>query len=441
MELKDLFITPLYLILIYAFLYLVRPYFTDSITRRYFIPGFSAKVVGAIALGLVYQFYYGGGDTFAFHTHGSRHIWEAFMNSPVAATKLWFANGTYDLEYYQYAKNIWYFRDDQTYVVIKIAALFDLLTISTYSATALFFALFSFFGLWSLFMVAYRRFPDAHLQFAIAALFIPSVVFWGSGILKDTITLGAIGYLVNAWDQVYFYKRGIVKNIIIIVLMSFLIYSIKKYIALSILPALVLWSSFGNLEKIKSRILKIMVAPFLLIIGLGLAYVVAERVGQDDQRYALDNLAQTAAITAYDIRYGWGARYGENSGYTLGELDGSMGSLIRLMPAAINVSLFRPYLWEARNPLMLLSALEALILFSATIVLIWKTGLKSFLGYLQRPFPIFCMAFSLVFAFAVGVSTFNFGTLARYKIPLLPFYLFGLIAIWYYSKSDRKVAS
>ena len=29
-------------------------------------------------------------------------------------------------------------------------------------------------------------------------------------------------------------------------------------------------------------------------------------------------------------------------------------------------------------------------------------------------------------AFAVGVSTFNFGTLSRYKIPMEPFYLLGI---------------
>ena len=36
---------------------------------------------------------------------------------------------------------------------------------------------------------------------------------------------------------------------------------------------------------------------------------------------------------------------------------------------------------------------------------------------------------ALVFAFAVGVSTYNFGTLMRYKIPVLPFYAIFLIIV------------
>ena len=69
MEAKDLLITPIVLIFIYFFAYLVRSKVTDSVTRGYFIPALTVKIIGAIAVGLVYQFYYNGGDTFNFlHT-------------------------------------------------------------------------------------------------------------------------------------------------------------------------------------------------------------------------------------------------------------------------------------------------------------------------------------------------------------------------------------
>jgi hypothetical protein len=43
----------------------------------------------------------------------------------------------------------------------------------------------------------------------------------------------------------------------------------------------------------------------------------------------------------------------------------------------------------------------------------------------------FCFVFSLIFAFAVGISSYNFGALSRYKIPCLPFYAIALILIYY----------
>jgi hypothetical protein len=126
------------------------------------------------------------------------------------------------------------------------------------------------------------------------------------------------------------------------------------------------------------------------------------------------------------------------SGYTLGELDGSFQSMIALFPQAVNVSLFRPYLWEARNPLMFMSSIEASILLVITFVLFATKPMRSFRA-LADPNILFCLLFSITFAFAVGVSTFNFGTLTRYRIPLLPFYLLALVLLADNSKSPRKL--
>ena len=86
---------------------------------------------------------------------------------------------------------------------------------------------------------------------------------------------------------------------------------------------------------------------------------------------------------------------------------------------------------------MLLSALESIFLMIATL---YVMGRKKFAVFkaLGDPNILFCLVFSITFAFAVGVSTFNFGTLTRYKIPLLPFYLLALFLISNYSNSDKK---
>ncbi|MFT6828639.1 MAG: hypothetical protein ACI9GZ_003758, partial [Bacteroidia bacterium] len=52
---------------------------------------------------------------------------------------------------------------------------------------------------------------------------------------------------------------------------------------------------------------------------------------------------------------------------------------------------------------------------------------KRLLVVFDDPFLVFCLIFSILFAFAVGVSTANFGTLMRYKIPMMPFFLILLL--------------
>ena len=225
-----------------------------------------------------------------------------------------------------------------------------------------------------------------------------------------------------------------------ILLLAFIvIFSVKKYILLCFAPALIIWVYAANMAVIKPKVLKMMMAPFVLMVCLLLAYWAILKVGEDDARYAIENIAQTARITAYDIRYGWGARDGIGSGYDLGELDGTLGSMLILMPNAINVALFRPYLWEVQNPLMLLAAMESFFVLALALVVLYKTRLIEIFKVGTKPIVFFCLVFSLVFAFAVGISTYNFGTLMRYKIPMMPFFLAALLVILHQNRNHKKI--
>lgn len=429
MELRDLIVTPIIIFLVYAGAYWIRPRVTDSVNRKYFIPALTVRIIGALAVGFLYQFYYDGGDTFNFHTHGSRIVWEAFMDNAEKGIKLLFSNGNHIGDTFSYSSNILFYGDSSSFQIVRIASIFDLITFSTYSATSVLFAVVSFVGMWLFFLTFYKISPHLHFPIAVASLFIPSVVFWGSGIFKDTITLAALGLVTYTFHHLLVERKFTFKGIVLLLFGLVMIFSIKKYVLLSFLPALLIWFFASNLFRIKSTILRTLLIPMTMVSVFWLGYFAVLKVGEDDPRYKLSQLSQTVKITAYDIRYGWGARLGEGSGYTLGELDGTWQSMIKLAPRAINVSLFRPYFWEASNPLMLFSAFEGFILFIITVFVLIR-GRNKLLRHLVKPEIIFCLTFAIIFAFAVGVSTFNFGTLSRYKIPMMPFFLIGLILLY-----------
>lgn len=436
MDLRDFIVTPIVLLFIYVGAYLARPHVTDSSNKRYFLPALSLKLFGAILLGVIYQFYYGSGDTFVYHTYGSRLVWEAFLDSPLTGLKLLFTDGTYQGDIYQYTSRIYYFRDSNSYAIIRIATIFDLLTFSTYSATAALFAVLSFIGAWQFYLVFYRQYPHLHRQLAVAAFFIPSVFFWGSGILKDSVTLASLGIASYQFFKIFVERKYGIWNLILLFVSLYVIFAIKIFILQAYLPAVILWIGAVNIKYIRSITLRIMFLPFIIGLLLFSSYYTVLKVSEDDVRYSVTKIAETARTTAYDIRYLSGRDAG--SGYILGELDGTFDSMIRLMPQAINVTLFRPYLWEVRNPLMLISSLESLsLLCVALYVLLKKRNLV--LSALLQPNVIFSLTFSLTFAFAVGVSTYNFGTLVRYKIPMYPFFVTALILILDYSKRDKKL--
>ncbi len=434
MDLRDIIVTPFVIIGVYALAYYLRPRLCDLNNYKYFFPALTVKILGALALGFVYQFYYSGGDTFNYHTRGSRVIWEVMTKDPIAALDILFSPGNRQL--FKYTSQVTFYHDPSSFFIVKVGALLDILTFSSYSGTAVLFAFISFIGMWFLFLTFYKMFPHLVKRIAICTLFIPSVVFWGSGILKDTIVLASLGFATYMVKYLFIDRRFSFVAVIMLVISLVVIFTIKKYVLLCYMPAAVLWIYTGNLDRIRPKMLKILLLPFLLIASGISGYYVIQKVGEDDPKYALDRIAETSRVTAYDIGF-WS---GKNAGsrYSLGELDGSFSSMLGLLPQAVNVSLFRPYPWEARNPLMLLSSLEAFAIMTITLLLILQRPMVVFRA-IWNPHILFCLVFSIVFAFAVGVSTYNFGTLNRYKIPLVPFYLLALVLIADQEKSSRKV--
>ncbi|NOS54906.1 MAG: hypothetical protein HOP37_01460 [Cyclobacteriaceae bacterium] len=397
------------------------------------MPALLVKMVGALALGLIYQFYYSGGDTFNYHTHGSRVIWEAFGDSLDRGIKLLFSGETV----YKYSGRILFYGDDPSFFIVQVATILDFFTFSTYSATAILFSVISFIGSWMFFLTFYQQYPQYHFRLAIAAFFIPSVFFWGSGILKDTIALACLGIATYQIFKLFIKGKVSIFSILLLLASCFAIFSIKKFILQAYLPATIIWVIAFHFYKIKSVMLRLLIVPLSMALVVFSTYYTVMKIGEGDKRYALNRIAQTARITAYDIGFYTGRDAG--SGYSIGDLDYSFNGLLRVAPSAINVALFRPYFWEVKNLLMVLSAAESLF-FLVFVFLIVARQKRHLFNAVFDPNALFCLVFSLSFAFAVGISTFNFGTLARYKIPLLPFLLIALLIIYASPKRDKKVA-
>lgn len=436
MELKDLIVTPFFLILIYFVAFRYKRGIQDETQKKFFIPAITLKIIGAIFLGLIYQFYYGGGDTLNFFNLSSLPIYQAFYKDPIIAIKLLLSDGSNKTELYPYSSRIFHFSDQSSYLVVKLAAIVGLFSFHTYSVIAIAFGLFSFSGSWVMYLAFCRIYPNLKKHSAYAIFFLPSVFFWGSGLLKDSLTFGAVGWMFYSFTNLAILRRKVFVSSFILLAALILIKIIKIYILLCLIPALIIWLFFHFSYKIKSKIIQLLIKPALIFTSALLAYFAADFISLDNNRYSLDNLTNTAKVT-YDyltyISKEQGGAY-----YSLGALDNSLMGFLSKAPLAINVTLFRPYLWESRNPVMLISALESLTLLIFTVITLFKTGIfKSIKIINSDPFLVFSIIFSLSFAFAVGVSTANFGTLVRYKIPMMPFYVLFLLILANKAKNTK----
>ena len=426
LALNDLLLTPLYLALFYLIAYAIRDRFSNAYTKRYFIPALTVKFMGAIGLGLIYAYYYGGGDTFNYYYHADL-IHQAFEHSFSAGLKMIMTSGgDYDPETSRFTTYMfWYQAGSPEYLISRFAAIIGLLCFNTYMVIGLFFAFISFSGVWAMYITFVKIRPQLYKELAIAVLFVPSVFFWGSGLMKDSLCLGALGWLFYTFYKGTIQKRSILQCAIIGFGVSYVLVLIKVYILLCFLPPALLWVFNENSSRIKNTLLRIMAKPILIGVGGVLAFYAATNLTKGDEHYDVDKIGERSKVVS-EYLYETGMKQ-NGSAYTLGEQDGTLTGMVKLVPQAIVVSLYRPFLWEVRNPVMLLSSVEALIMLFFTIRIIIRSGfIKTMALIISTPSLTLCFLFAFIFAGTVGIVSNNFGTLVRYKIPMIPFYLSGL---------------
>jgi len=435
----DFILLPIYLFVVFIFAsYFKNKYYPkDHPLRPYFMPAFAFKIVGAILLGIIYQYYYKGGDTLNYWRQ-TDIINSSFSDS----IGTWFRLITgsaeiYDVDVYKYTTQFyWYGRSSPEYLISIIGAIIGLFTMTTYLPTAVIFAALSFIGVWKMYVVFTKLYPRLTKQMAWAFLFIPSVIFWGSGFMKDTITLSCIGWVTHFFYRIFFENRKLLLNSALALFVIYVIYIIKSYIVMAFLPAVLLWGLGLLSYKIKDTRLIIFVRYFLYASAIaGIALIGGKLEAEMFGEYNVESVAYKSFVTR-DYLYRVSNEQ-DGSGYTLGDFDPTLLGMLEQAPAGVNVTLFRPYLWEARKPIVMISAIESLLYLIFTIVAIVRNNpIRVVQRILADETLQFCLIFTLIFAFAVGISTSNFGSLVRYKIPCLPFYTAFLIILFYPPKQE-----
>jgi hypothetical protein len=431
---QDIFLAPIYLILLYLFSYFIKPSITDKKTSPYFFYALSLKFIGSIFFGIIYNFYYSGGDTLNYF-RSSKILTKALIEDPLVGIQILFLEAGDPVgATFKYTATMWGFASDANFFIVKLAGVLGVFSFSNYTVISLFFAALSFSGLWALYITLLKMLPKFHREFAIAIFFIPSLFFWGSGIMKDTICIGALGWLFYGFYHLSIEKKKLIFSLLIIIISGYVLKQVKTYIILCFLPAALFWIFLENSNRIKNITLRFLAKPVFIVLALPIAYYGARKVSEDSDKYTIEKLAVTAAVTSnYLERVTPTRRHLKNrtgSEYSVGKLDGSFKSMVTAAPKAVVVSLFRPYLFEVKNPVMLLSALESTCVLFFTLFVLLKVGLfRTIKTILKSPLLSFCFIFSIMFALGVGMTAGNFGTLVRYKIPLIPFYVAGLFIL------------
>jgi len=419
------------LVTIFVFnLYANSKYGKEKTTKKYFLYGLYFKLFAALFFALIYdQYYQRGGDTFAYFYNACR-LGDVLFKNPTAYFKIFFGfiNET---NVYSLPSNLGYFpsfRDPSVFAVHRFISPFAILGLKNYYLSIIVLNVFNYLLIWRVFLFFKKIFMNKEKMLALALLFIPSVGFWGSGIVKDSFsyTFGLV--FLSAFYRLFFMRKIGILNILKLLISIYIVLSLKPYILYGLIAAGFVWLGFNYIALVKNKLLRTFVFP-IIMFGIGLCGMytltnVANIAGGSYQD--VDSMLNKAVVSQQDLKKEY---YGGNS-FDIGDYDATVQGAASVTPAAIIAGLYRPFLWEANSVVMILSGLENTILLLLTLFVLFRAGPRFFFKSLSKePFLIFCFIFSLIMAMGIGLSTANFGALVRFKIPLIPFFLMGWLFI------------
>ncbi len=396
--------------------------------RKFFLAGISGRLLGGLFFGLVYLLYYGGGDTTAYYQ--TAHAVVNLMVEDVGqGFRVWFGGyspenrALFSTETGRPAVHI--FVDPSSYAVSQVLVPFLLLSFNSYLIATVLFSVFFFYGPWMLFKAVRTIVVGSPWLVAIPFLLVPSVLFWGSGISKDTITYSASCYFVYGVLMLFIKKKVTVLRVVLTSVAGALLLLIKPYIFIVLLPGTLLWTLFSQVQRIQSVWLRRFILPILIlfsIVGVALIYSQLSGVLGD---YGVDKILDKAIVTQEDLKQDY---YGGNN-FDIGTIEPTFFGLLSKFPIASFYGLYGPTLLEIRSPIMLFAALENTFLLVYSLLILLSKPIAKFRRLRNSPFLIFCLLYTLLFGFSIGLTTPNYGALVRFKIPLLPFFVIFLMVI------------
>jgi hypothetical protein len=440
LTLTDFILLPFVLFFIYYFGRMKRDKNIAQFPEfKYYLPGLNVKIVGAIAISLIYLLYYGGGDTTNYYNDAI--CWNKLLFSNPSGFITIFKEGTTVNNYFYFTPETGYpiyYKVGSTTFVVRFAFIVTLLSFRSFLVATILFAWFSYMGVWRLYKVFLYEFPTLHREMAIAILFIPSVFFWGSGMLKDTVTFSAAGFFTFNFYMLFIKRKQLFYHAIGLFLSSYIILSIKPYILFGFLPGCLLWITNNIITRFGGSFTRAVATPVFLVIALTTGYFLLQNLSSQLGDYSLEKVLDKAVVSQEDLK----SDYYHGNSFDLGDIEPTIPSMLSKAHLAINAALFRPYLWECKNPVMYLSGLENLVLMIFSLSILFRLKIIGVFKYfIKHHLLTFALVFSLFFAFSVGISTPNFGSMVRYRIPILPFYAASLFIIRYYHNlevTERK---
>ena len=378
--------------------------------KQFFLPALVFKVAAGLALGYLYFYHYGFGDTIAYWKDG-KIIAEKVLSNPIAALQfLWEDNPS--------PEDLAGLINDKprSLFFVKITGLLALLSGGNYVLMSILISCVSFMAAWYVFRKLIELLPAAKIEASVSFLYFPSIVFWSSGLIKESLGLASLFFIGGFFLMFYGQRKANAWEWLAVILFFWIGWNLKYYWMGIFIPVLMATAIVMQLCRWRPDFRRM---ELFLWAGLFSCLLLAASVLHPNfypsriMEVIWENNQEFMLITK------------PGNAIHFNDLQPELARMAVNAPGALLAGIFRPFIWESQHWLSALAAIEnsivlLLVVFAVTTIRQWITS----------PHRMLAMAvavYSILMAIFLALSTPNLGTLSRYKIGFLPFLFFLIL--------------
>lgn len=313
-----------------------------------------------------------------------------------------------------------YWNNLRTNLLSKMLSIFDLFSFRNFWINTLFYNFLVFFGCVALYKVFIKIFPKSFYAIIFCIFILPSALFYSAMIHRDGLILLSVSMII--YHLFFLMNEGTIawKRIIIVILFLILIFLLRNFVFITLIPALVAWIIAQKFPK-NAFISFIITYAITGILFFSSGFISART-----------NLPQYVSLRQQSfIEIGKAG----NSTINIQPLHPTFKSFLNNAPEAVNHTLFRPYLTEISRHQNLPFALE---------ILLFEILFLIFIFYHKKIFPInpliyFCVFFSLSIFLMIGYTVPIIGAIVRYRSIYFIFLMLPVVGYINWQKISRII--
>jgi hypothetical protein len=308
----------------------------------------------------------------------------------------------------------------KTKSIVKLVSIFDIFSFGNYYTNIIFYSFLTFFGSFCIYRVMKDVFPGKNIPVTIATFFIPSFIYWTSGIHKEGLIFTGLCLIVYSFYFLLKEKRFSIRKAFYILLGLFLLTILRNFLLVIIIPALIAWFIAAKFQK---HPLKTFTLTYIFFAAF---FFLAKYISP---KFDFPGIVVSKQREFLDM-------YG-GSMVPVEELNPSTWGFIKAIPQALSLSALRPYPGDIQHILSLAAAIEIdFILLLFILFLFCRNPTR-----VNKTFICFCLFFSFTTLLSIGYTVNFIGAIVRYRSILLPFLVTPIVALTDWNKVKRLVLS